>query len=70
MPYQLTTPDPETGKPRLRCTEYWRDDALASAATVADRMGVPVTVQQIRSRGGVPKLVEVVQPPRATPIPS
>ena len=70
MPYQLTTPDPETGKPRLRCTEFFKDDALASAATVADRMGVPVTVQQIRSRGAAPTLVEVVRPPRATHTPS
>jgi hypothetical protein len=70
MPYQLVTPDPVNGKPRLRCTEYWKDDALASAAAVAARMNVPVTVQQVRTRGGVPVLVEVVHPPERTPPPS
>jgi anti-sigma-K factor RskA len=70
VPYQLTTPDPVNGKPRLRSTEYWRDDALAIAAAVAARMNVPVTVQQVRTRGGVPKVVEVIHPPGAKPKPS
>jgi hypothetical protein len=62
MAYQLVTPDPISGKPRLRSTEYWRDEALANAQKVADERRVPVTVQQIRTRGGVPKLVATVQP--------
>jgi hypothetical protein len=64
------TPDPETGKPRLRCTEYWKVDALAIAAAIAAQRGVPVTVQQARPHGGVPKLIKVVPPPRAEPDPS
>ena len=62
MVYQLVTPDPINGKPRLRATEYWKDEALASAQRVADRMRVPVTVLLTRTRGGNPKLVATIQP--------
>ena len=62
MAYQLTTPDPISGKPRLRATEYWKDEAIASAHRVADRMRVPVTVLLTRTRGGNPKLVATIWP--------
>jgi hypothetical protein len=60
--YQLVTPDPISGKPRLRATEIWKDVALESAQRVANERGVPVTVLHTRTRGGNPKLVDTIQP--------
>ncbi len=67
MPFLVTTPDPKTGKPRKRAACLWRDEAREKADEWAAKLRMPVDILQIRTRGGVPRLVETRPAPEATP---
>lgn len=69
MAYLVTTPDPTTGKPRKRAECLWRDEAIEQADEWAAKLGRPVDVLHVRTRGGVPKHVATRPVPTAVPEP-